>query len=168
MLDELSGTPVWDSIRQQSSGNFRIVTSSKQVFLPIKCIETLVEQVAFVVCLAACQRQPLEALSGWETLLVVPFENFPVAQLLCGSRTCGWRVFEQKLRADASSSIKLVHNVFCVFLLIWVFVLLCGWCSESRSPFRPPNCLAVIFKFYIMESTRCGSSRHPVLGKGFD
>lgn len=51
-------------MRQQSSGNFRIVTSSKQFLLPIRCLETLVEQVAFVLYLAACQRQPLQALSG--------------------------------------------------------------------------------------------------------
>lgn len=51
-------------MRQKSPGNFRIVTSSKQVFLPIRCPETLVEQVASVVCLAARQKQPLEALSG--------------------------------------------------------------------------------------------------------
>lgn len=73
----------------RSLGRFRIVTSSTDIFLPIRCLETLVERVAFVVYLAARQRQPLEARRGWGKLLVMPFEHFLVVQLVYGSRTHG-------------------------------------------------------------------------------
>lgn len=51
-------------VKQQSPSNFTTVASGKPVFLPISCLEILVEQMAFAVYLSAHQRQPLEALSG--------------------------------------------------------------------------------------------------------
>ena len=88
----------WHSgMRQQSPDDFRIIISSKQVFLPMKCPETPVG--GFWGSLSKATSWSIEWVR--ETLLVVPFENFVVGELLYGSRTRGWQVFEQKPHADA-------------------------------------------------------------------